>query len=459
MDLSDNNNAQSTNTSTIKQQLFKSQSTKRQHPSSPDNVRETPRLNSLDDLEEFIEAKISAAVEKVLKQINANPAPSPVSYSSIVQLATHKDTAAQSQSTLSALSPQQTYTARFSGEHLHKFRDYESLAAEIERHRPNLGIKTAFIDNNNVLIIKVTDEKSFDELTKPWPVNAFDGGITQIVKQQNYLVGIRNVHLDYSFYESENLIKPHLLDEYGICRAERIVKKSLDRPLKVVKLTINDKIKYEQLLTLGLHLGKNHFKVEKWNSPPPLKQCFKCQKLGHHASNCTSKDHVCPLCAQSHSLKECPRKDPHKCANCGGAHAALSKSCPRNQAPPTAQSALTRAASTQPKTQPPTQQPINPTIEPAQSTHDTSEIANKLAKVLDEVFKNFTIFTKKTQDRRPLLQTIITHHFSAETANTTDLEFARSSKDKTKPLELSVNNSQQQQPPTQTALLATANHV
>lgn len=59
--------------------------------------------------------------------------------------------------------------------------------------------------------------------------------------------------------------------------------------------------------------------------PNPLR-CFKCQKFGHHLSNC-NRPEVCARCGQAgHNDRGC--EAPTRCTNCHGNHSAFDKSCP-----------------------------------------------------------------------------------------------------------------------------------
>ena len=82
------------------------------------------------------------------------------------------------------------------------------------------------------------------------------------------------------------------------------------------------------LLNYGMTIGLTRFKVEKWNAPPPLNQCHKCQKFGHRALNCTNSAQICPICTDPHQLKDCDNRANEKCANCNGPHPSFSKACP-----------------------------------------------------------------------------------------------------------------------------------
>ncbi|CAH0556706.1 unnamed protein product [Brassicogethes aeneus] len=46
-----------------------------------------------------------------------------------------------------------------------------------------------------------------------------------------------------------------------------------------------------------------------------ISRCFKCSRLGHIAKNCLNDTVCCPICADIHDLKDCP-KTIKKCINC-----------------------------------------------------------------------------------------------------------------------------------------------
>lgn len=44
-------------------------------------------------------------------------------------------------------------------------------------------------------------------------------------------------------------------------------------------------------------------------------RCFKYNAYGHTASKCNESVNICPICAKSHMIKDCPR-NKSKCINC-----------------------------------------------------------------------------------------------------------------------------------------------
>jgi hypothetical protein len=72
-----------------------------------------------------------------------------------------------------------------------------------------------------------------------------------------------------------------------------------------------------------IYIGYQCFKVKLFIDSPW--QCFKCQRFGHSAAFCNSKQ-KCVVCAGPHMLKDCTNRSP-KCSNCGGPHTASYGGC------------------------------------------------------------------------------------------------------------------------------------
>lgn len=96
-------------------------------------------------------------------------------------------------------------------------------------------------------------------------------------------------------------------------------------------------------------------------------QCYRCQGFGHTQRECRIAPR-CVKCAGDHSYKQCAKahEDPVKCVNCGGAHVASYRGCPRFPAAPkktTTERKITTPATT-PAVRPPVPIHVPPT--PAQ---------------------------------------------------------------------------------------------
>jgi len=65
--------------------------------------------------------------------------------------------------------------------------------------------------------------------------------------------------------------------------------------------------------------------------PKPIR-CNKCQKFGHHTTQCKCRSFICSYCSDFHKYENCPNKRdnlPSKCANCEGHHSSAYTKCPK----------------------------------------------------------------------------------------------------------------------------------
>ena len=79
------------------------------------------------------------------------------------------------------------------------------------------------------------------------------------------------------------------------------------------------------ILPTSIKVGFQSVKVDVY-VPNPLR-CYRCQRYGHHESNCRSTP-VCPKCAfegEDHDQKTC--NNPPLCVNCKSSHPTYSKEC------------------------------------------------------------------------------------------------------------------------------------
>ena len=91
-----------------------------------------------------------------------------------------------------------------------------------------------------------------------------------------------------------------------------------------IKISLTDASEFQRLLNHGLKIGWEIYSADEW-LPGPL-QCFKCQRFGHTANVCHSKQR-CINCGGDHP-KEGRCNQPTRCCNCQGNHLASNKKCP-----------------------------------------------------------------------------------------------------------------------------------
>lgn len=81
----------------------------------------------------------------------------------------------------------------------------------------------------------------------------------------------------------------------------------------------------EAVLPERVMVGYMSFCVREY-VPPPMR-CYKCQRYGHIAKVCHSKQR-CGKCGGEHEYGQCSDAEIKKCCNCGGDHTAAYGGCP-----------------------------------------------------------------------------------------------------------------------------------
>ena len=122
----------------------------------------------------------------------------------------------------------QVFTSKFksnsqNGKFDSKFLNYFALSNEIQKHKKNLSIKTAFIDQDSQLIIKTECASTDKKIKENWPPQAFVSGIDLIIKPTKLYVAISNV--DTSIDVTNDDFKNFMLNNYNITSMVRIIKK------------------------------------------------------------------------------------------------------------------------------------------------------------------------------------------------------------------------------------------
>ena len=126
---------------------------------------------------------------------------------------------------------------------------------------------------------------------------------------------------ELSFCDSLEEIKSNLKSQ-AVSDVKRIsvLRNGIRRDTHTYILTFSTPI-----LPTSIKVGFQSVKVDVY-VPNPLR-CYRCQRYGHHESNCRSTP-VCPKCAfegEDHDQKTC--NNPPLCVNCKSSHPTYSKEC------------------------------------------------------------------------------------------------------------------------------------
>ena len=177
-------------------------------------------------------------------------------------------------------------------------------------------------------MVKIKDTKYMNELLKVNKLGEFDVECIPYDQMKadsklKYKIGvIGSFGLDTDVEELNELIKSD--SESPIRKIERIksYKTKDPTPTTLMKIWIDAEELPEYVVIMA-----ERFKVRPFIQRTI--QCYKCQGFNHFASQCKGEQ-SCLLCAEAHSLDNCPNKDSgaKKCKNCGGNHTSNYSKCP-----------------------------------------------------------------------------------------------------------------------------------
>lgn len=274
--------------------------------------------------------------------------------------------------------------------HVAFYQNRTNKAQEIMRCKPNVDpdlIKFASF-KEAVLIIATDDEKTHQELSKPWPENAFGSNFRLLQKKEsNQPIKITIRDQDADLKDARILQQ---LKNQGITNVTRKTNRS-GQASSIISAEVADRNTLNKVIANGVRIDFERLRVQL---EKPVLQCYKCQQVGHPASDCPNSQ-VCLKCGENHTHHDCPNKDSTdpqtlKCANCEGNHAACSRKCEYlreativaiNKQKVRSYAAVTRQE--RQHQQPRTQQPNQPETQPITQQNDT-QLQQQIAQLLQQ---------------------------------------------------------------------------
>lgn len=189
------------------------------------------------------------------------------------------------------------------------------IAQQLDRITKNDSVRSIKPVRNGILV----DCKHIKQYNLLSQIQEIENTPVKIQKRQTLVKGvIKGVSTDI---EEPDIVKE--LTAYKVTYAKRMTRKSSDKkdniPLKTVILTFDSK-----QLPKDITLWYQKFEVRQYI--PPVPRCYNCQRMGHTAGICQSKQR-CVRCGESHSFEECNKKEQPKCLRCNGNHSAAYDGC------------------------------------------------------------------------------------------------------------------------------------
>jgi hypothetical protein len=183
-----------------------------------------------------------------------------------------------------------------------------------------------------VLVYGKTEEE-FNKLLKK--ENWTSGNITPWLPESHFInqaVVVRGVETSISEIAIENALTNEGLKPVIV---KRMNWGPESKPSKSVKVIFRDKADKDALISRGLRLFMQKYKVDNFKTSPAITQCFRCQGFNHLASTCVNEE-ACLRCGKDgHNHRSCTvsREDTEnmRCKNCGDPHAANFPFCPKRK--------------------------------------------------------------------------------------------------------------------------------
>ena len=216
------------------------------------------------------------------------------------------------------------------------------LSEEIFTHKKINKEKIKFISlKDGIVFIATDDEDTHKELSKPWPLESFDGQsrllqnkprkqTTNNEKSKTETANPLTLHLlgIHKDIDINNEQLQQVLNEHDLQSPSRLTNKK-EHPIDTIQVTAGSEESFKQALISTITLFYQRVKCTP--PPKPIKQCFKCQLKDHTKHECRNGTR-CLRCGGQHNYKTegeitCPSTAKTRCVNCGDSHFACSRQC------------------------------------------------------------------------------------------------------------------------------------
>ena len=281
-----------------------------------------------------IESKISAMddrlskIEDLITKNNTNPVPAPdgisgvKSYKDAVskmtemtaasknlvrELSTHTKPATQARK--AELDKRTRIVRKPEGKDIRNSKD---IRKALGKKYPGIVIQQARTTAGGSIFLELQKEEDAIALDNNWDPGLFSGN-SGLVKpgSGNTSVIVRHVYLDNSVDEIKDLVsKTRGVSNYDLFMRD-------GEFTGTMKITFETEEQYKTVVECKKVTMFGHsFLAEPFVSKPRVIKCHRCQKIGHIASLCRSKDPVCGRCGSTdHETKDC-KSATVQCVHC-----------------------------------------------------------------------------------------------------------------------------------------------
>ena len=109
-----------------------------------------------------------------------------------------------------------------------------------------------------------------------------------------------------------------------------LTKEGAAKPISSVVIEFTAPEPANRLIHAGCLWSNESHTVERYDRACKMKQCLRCQKYGHIATQCAAEHDFCGYCGDSHDTRRCPVRSSRgtpKCVNCQLQHPSWNDKC------------------------------------------------------------------------------------------------------------------------------------
>ena len=195
-----------------------------------------------------------------------------------------------------------------------KFQNWRSIMGELRQHHPSLKIsQIKELTKGGLLVVGDFPQDALILQNESKMKAALGKNVRislpkayQIRQKQNKCLAVKGVPTDITETDFKEFLN---LNKICYAKAEGLKSKKDGRVLPIFQLELSDPAEAEALLSQNLmcNITGIVYKVEEFRQPVSVRQCFNCQRFGHSAQYCKSKQ-KCVICGENHSHKGCPKR-------------------------------------------------------------------------------------------------------------------------------------------------------
>ena len=191
---------------------------------------------------------------------------------------------------------------------------------------------------NRGVVIQLASKEAANWLREPFNKVAFTEKLdaNAYIKDRTYPLVVPRVPISFDPQNQEHLREVETINNLApnsVSKARWIkpmYRRHAKQTVAYATLSLNSANEANRLIRDGMYICSNRTYPKRLKYEP--KQCMKCRKWGHFASDCQAKSDICGTCGENHFTKDCVDKVTRFCVACKATdHASWDRSCPEFQ--------------------------------------------------------------------------------------------------------------------------------